>query len=67
MWLWHEKTPVVDAVDAAHRPAASEDVAVEPEDIPIVDEENLAIGREPSGRRRYASTRTATQLTDHPE
>ncbi len=40
---WHETTPVVDAVDAAHRIGTSaEDCAVEPEDIPFVEEEHLA-------------------------
>ena len=43
---WHEKSPGVDAVDAAHRsrPARAgetEDHAFEPEDIPIVEEEYL--------------------------
>jgi len=53
---WHEKTPVVDAVDAvdaAHRPTGvatveTEDVPVEPEDIPIVEEEHLANLRQQS-------------------
>jgi MFS family permease len=58
---WHEKTPVVDAVDAAHRPATTEDVAVEPEDIPIVEEENLAAGSQPRDLRQYASSRRPTQ------
>jgi MFS family permease len=64
---WHEKTPVVDAVDAAHRPTATEDVAVEPEDIPIVEEEILVAGREPRNRRGYAPTGQSPQLTDRPE
>ncbi|MGH3950473.1 MAG: OFA family MFS transporter [Pseudonocardiaceae bacterium] len=39
---FHEKGEVTDAVDAAHRPAETEDMAFEPEDIPIVEEEHLA-------------------------
>ena len=57
---WHEKTPVVDAVDAAHRPA-TQDEPVEPEDIPIVEEENLAAVR----NRARASAGRPPQLTDH--
>jgi MFS family permease len=64
---WQETTPVVDAVDAGHRPAAAEDLAVEPEDIPIVEEEHLAAGNEPRDLREYATLRRQTQLTDRPE
>jgi MFS family permease len=64
---WHEKTPVVDAVDAGHRTAVAEDVAVEPEDIAIVEEENRAARSEPRDLRQYASTRRPTQLTNRPK
>jgi MFS family permease len=49
---WHEKSPVMDAVAAAHRPAPTEDVAVEPEDIPIVEEE-LVIAERPHPQNSY--------------
>lgn len=38
---WHEKTPVTDATDGAHRPAETEDIGYEPEDIPIIEEETF--------------------------
>jgi MFS family permease len=49
---WHEKTPAVDAVEAAHRPA---------EDIPVVDEQQFASGSEPRDLPHYASSRRSTQ------
>jgi hypothetical protein len=42
----------MDAAAAAHRPAPTEDVAVEPEDIPIVEEE-LVIAERPHPQNSY--------------
>jgi hypothetical protein len=36
---WYEKSPVTDAADGAPSPAARPDIGVEPEDIPIIEEE----------------------------
>jgi MFS family permease len=61
---WHEKSPVTDAADGAARPAARPDIGVEPEDIPIIEEETYGEGMPQKDAHELTGSRTPAREED---